>query len=210
VVIGDSFAWGHLPKTAGDATLRLWRILPRLIVEADDDGTNAKHATFLDRADQTSGKLLILNLRRLPAWNMSHAQHETQGGLFPDFQPLPMPSPDEIAERTFADDMLALFTGRGQVKIDHWLRQENLELDFLTLVTKLTDMSEWQRKAVQHVGPVNVHRYNHNTDDWFTSAQIVQMYERNPVWASIERRVYGFTLDEIPGRRARHWAAKAS
>lgn len=42
--------WAHLPKAAGDATLRLFRLFPELIISADDERTQGKHDFFRDRA----------------------------------------------------------------------------------------------------------------------------------------------------------------
>jgi hypothetical protein len=180
----------------------MWRLFPELILRADDESDHAKHATFLDRVTEVKGKLLVLNLRRLPSWNLSHAQHEAQGGVFPDYQPLPMPVAEEIAERTFADDMIAYFTNSGQIAIHHWFRQEMLTTDFLDFIAKTTSISAGQFSAIKNLGLVNVHHYDHDIHHWFTDAQVIRMYEVNPVWASIERKIYGFTLDEVVRGRA--------
>jgi hypothetical protein len=193
VVIGPLFAWAHLPKAAGDATLRLWRLFPELITDSDDNTTHAKHDSFEKRLRGATGKLLVLNMRRLPAWNLSHAQHEARSGLYPDYRALSMPTADEIAERTLADDTLAFFTGDGRYPVDRWLRQERLQQDFLRLIDSIAVVSPRQRDAVLSLGPVNAARYDHDPAHWFSRAQIARMYQRNPTWAAIERRVYGDT-----------------
>jgi hypothetical protein len=197
MVIGENFAWAHLPKAAGDATLRLWRLFPELIVEADHRRTQAKHASFTERLDRIAGKRLFLNIRRLPAWNLSHAQHEARNGVYPQYKPLPMPTADQMAERTWADQTLAFFTDAGRLTIQSWLRQEMLHDDFARLAESLTSVSRSQRHAMQRIGLVNAAAYDHDLARWFTPAHIGRMYERNPAWAEIERHAYGNTLDDI-------------
>ena len=65
MVIGERFAWGHLQKTAGNATLGMFQLFPDLIVYADPLNVEDKHASFASRADQLDGKLLLSNMRRL-------------------------------------------------------------------------------------------------------------------------------------------------
>ena len=67
VVIGDRFAWGHLEKTGGDATLELFGEVPEVVRFADPLDSHHKHCSFPDRESAVRGKLLALNIRRLPA-----------------------------------------------------------------------------------------------------------------------------------------------
>ena len=66
MVIGEGYAWAHLPKTGGDATLAMFRLFPDLVEFADPEDTNDKHAQFHSRARLIRGKLLVMNFRRLP------------------------------------------------------------------------------------------------------------------------------------------------
>ncbi len=190
MVIGERFAWAHLPKTAGSATTELFRLFPELIVSGDFEDTNDKHDPFAARADAIRGKTLAMNLRRLPAWVLSRAQHVARWGIYPDYQPIPMATPDELATSSFPDDRLSLYTDNGRFMIDHWLRAEWLSEDFLLFISEFTELTEEQRKAVRELGPVNTHEYEHQTERWFTAEQIATLYERNPVWAALERQLY--------------------
>ena len=55
MVIGERFAWAHLPKTGGSATLELFKLFPELIVFGDFEESNAKHTLFSEREDQVAG-----------------------------------------------------------------------------------------------------------------------------------------------------------
>jgi hypothetical protein len=198
MVIGETFAWGHVPKTGGDATLAMFRVFPELIVQADAPDTNDKHCPFHWREDRVRGKCLILNIRRLPAWMLSYAQHVARGGVYPDYVPLPLPAPDEIAERTVADEVLGALTDGGRIAVSTWLRTEWLRWDFLDLVAQLAEVPESRRRQIARMGMINAGQYDHDVSHWFTAQQIRRMYENNPRWAAIERQVYGALILEHP------------
>jgi hypothetical protein len=82
-------------------------------------------------------------------------------------------------------------TNRGATRIDRWLRAERLEQDVLALLGELGELDSAVRAIVTSVGAVNVGSYDHRRGAAFTPAQIAALYERNPVWAGIERSVYG-------------------
>jgi hypothetical protein len=191
MVIGERFAWAHLPKTGGSATLRLFQVFPELILFGDLDDSNEKHTLFAEREAQITGKRLALNIRRLPHWVLSRAQHVSRWGVYPDYQPIAMASPQELAESDFPDERLELYMGGGRLEIDTWLRMEHLVDDFLEFVSSLTDVTDERRATVLGVPMVNAHDYDHDLARWFTPEQVELMYERNPTWASLEQQLYG-------------------
>lgn len=190
MVIGEKFAWGHLGKTGGDAALHLFRLFPELLARADDAETNAKHALFSAHEQAIVGKLLALNLRRLPAWILSYSHHKAKRGLHPAYRPLPMMTADEMARCTAADETLAWFTGNGRFRIDRWLRTEYLRWDFLSFISEFTEVSTERRLKVLQTGAINAAHYEHEVRRWFDAEQIESMYRHNPVWAEIEREIY--------------------
>jgi hypothetical protein len=203
MVIGEKFAWAHLPKTGGDATLELFLLFPEVIVLADIEDSNAKHATFSERENEVAGKALLMNLRRLPFWVLSRAQHVARWGVHPDYEPIPMASPQQLSESAFPDDRIALYTDSGRFQIDRWLRMEHLTEDFVGFVSGLTEVSEDRRREVFQLPAVNAHEYDHDLGSWFTPEQIELMYERNPVWTAIEQELYGGLVAEDSRGRGR-------
>jgi hypothetical protein len=191
VIIGRRFAWAHLPKTGGDATYRMLTGVPGLATFADPPDSNDKHMPFFGRGTEIAGKLLVMNIRRLPAWALSAAHHQAAHGVFPDYQPQPLQTADEIVASTDPDDLLAWMTNHGATSIDRWLRAEHLEHDLLGLLDDLGELDAAARGVVTGVGRVNVGSYDRELDARFTGAQIAALYGRNPTWAAIERRVYG-------------------
>jgi hypothetical protein len=191
MVIGERFAWAHLPKTGGMATAELFKLFPELIVYVDPDDTNEKHTTFRERADQVNGKVLAMNLRRLPFWVLSRAQHVARWGIFPDYEPIPMEPPQRLAESSFPDTRIQLYTDEGRFGIDRWLRVESLSEDFLSFISDFGEVSDERRRQVDDLQPVNAHEYDHEIENWFNAEQIEMLYNRNPLWAALERKVYG-------------------
>jgi hypothetical protein len=191
MVIGETFAWAHFPKTAGMATAELFRVFPEVIVSGDFADTNDKHAPFAEREPEIRAKTLAMNLRRLPFWVLSRAQHVSRWGVYPDYEPIPMATAEELSQSSFPDERLSIYTDSGRFKIDRWLRAESLSEDFLAFISEFTDIPEERRTAVRAQGPVNTHEYDHRIDSWFTGDQISTMYERNPIWTLIEREIYG-------------------
>jgi hypothetical protein len=191
MVIGDRFAWAHLPKTAGTAAVAMFNACDDLVRFADSPEDADAHVRFRERPEQIEGKLLVLNIRRLPAWVISRACYVSRHGVHPDFEPIPLPGAEALAQSSFPDGRLALFTDGGRIDIDHWLRAESLAEDLLSFVAGLRAVTDDERERVRQVGRVNSLDYDHQVSRWFTPAQIEQLYRSNPVWASVEEQVYG-------------------
>ena len=193
MVVSHRFVWAHLPKTGGDATAEMLQRVPRLIVLADPARDNAKHLPFAWRAGSIAGKLLVANIRRLPAWAFSLARHAERFGAFPDYAPTPRP-PEAVARERAADDLLDQIIGDHVV--DVWLRQEHLVDDLVRFLRDVAELTDGEEKTIRSVGRVNEQRRilqlrRPRPEGFFTPAQIDMLYANNPRWASIERQVYG-------------------
>jgi hypothetical protein len=206
VVIGKSFAWAHMPKTGGDATLAMFELFPDLVEFADSADNDEKHAGFRARAKMIRGRLLVMNFRRLPSWVLSRAHHVSTRGMWPDYRPLPRQTPAELVESSFPDERLLLYTDDCRFHPDRWLRMETLARDFLDFVSDLRDVSDDERGRVLDVGAVNTADYDHEIAHWFSPEQLRRMYLNNPSWATVEQELYG-TLYEPPEPIAATWSA---
>jgi hypothetical protein len=194
MVIGERFAWAHLPKAAGDATHAMLTAVPGLVRLADPPDSNDKHLPFFAREAEIAGKLRVMNIRRLPAWALSAAHHRARHGVHPDYRPGRMATADEIVIQTDPDDLLRWMTDHDRLSVERWLRAESLEADLVALLDELGVLTADVRARVLAVGHVNVASYDRALDHWFTPAQTQRLYECNPVWTAIERRVYGELL----------------
>jgi hypothetical protein len=200
VVITEQFAWAHLPKAAGDAAHEMLCEIPGLVTFEDPLHSNDKHTPFFGREPEIAGKLLVMNIRRLPAWALSGAHHRATHGEYPDYRPQPVQTVEQISRLTDADDLLGWMTDRGRFEVDRWLRAEWLASDLLAFLTELGLADDEVRRRVLAVGRVNEGSYDHRLT--FTDEQLGRLYELNPTWASVERRMYGGLLLDQPGRRA--------
>lgn len=191
MVIGERFAWAHLPKTGGDATQRMLLSVSGLAYFADPPESNDKHLPFFAREREVEGKLLVMNIRRLPAWTLSAAHHRAKHGVHPEYVPLAVESAEEMTSKTDADDLLRWMTDHDRLPVARWLRAEALEQDVLALLDELGVSSPQARAAVESVGRVNVGSYDRDPGRHFSPAQIARLYSLNPAWARIERDLYG-------------------
>jgi hypothetical protein len=96
-----------------------------------------------------------------------------------------------MTSKTDADDLLRWMTDNNRLAVDRWLRAEALEQDLLALMDELGELTPAVEAAVREVGRVNTRSYDHSVERRFTPEQILRVYELNPAWAEIERRVYG-------------------
>lgn len=192
MVIGERYAWCHLQKTGGDATLQLFQLFPEIVVHADPRNTQAKHTTFADREAEVRGRLLACNLRRLPAWMLSWDQHHSMHrSIRANGRPVLMSSPQQMAEIPRGDRLLEHVTAGGRFAIDRWLRMEHLADDFTAFVSELTEVTDDDRHNIAAYPQVNTLDYDHVLEHWFTPAQVELMYASNPAWAALEERLYG-------------------
>ncbi len=205
MVIGERFAWAHLPKAGGNATLEMFKLFPEIIVHADDPTTNRKHDPFDARSAEVRGKVLVMNIRRLPGWIVSYAHQIARGGLYPDYRPLPMPSREELVESTAPDDTLSYLMGRGRYRVERWLRMEHLSTDFGRFVAELTNVSPAQRQALASFPLVNAAEYDHDVSAWLSRAEIEAVYRRNPLWAACERQAYAGWRSALSNGLASAW-----
>jgi hypothetical protein len=195
MVIGEHFAWVHVPKTAGDATWTMFHAVPGLVRSADPLDSNRKHRAFWESEDEVAGKLRVMNIRRLPAWALSAAQHKAGSGLHPDFRPLPLDSAEQMIESTDPDDMLRWMTDGERFAVERWLRAESLADDVVALLSELGELTPEAERRVRAVGRVNEQRYDHDLARWFTPEQVRRIYARNPDWAGIELELYGSLVE---------------
>lgn len=178
-------------------THALFQVFPEVIEFSDPAQTVEQHTAFQDRPDQVGDRKRILNIRRLPSWMLSFHVWKSMVGLLPDFEKAPMLSPHEIAESNVADAFLMRYMSPDQPKIDVWIRTEHMIEDFLAFIGDYVDLTSEREEEVRNLPRVNEVSYDKQVDHWFTSAHIRLMYVRNPIWAAVERAVYGGTADGV-------------
>ncbi|HET6830897.1 MAG TPA: class I SAM-dependent methyltransferase [Solirubrobacterales bacterium] len=190
MLITEQFAWAHLPKAGGDATQEMLAAAPGPVRYASAPDSNDKHDPFARHEAEVAGKLRVMNIRRLPAWILSMAHHKATSGAWPDYEPQPLPSVEEMAASTEPDDTLRFMTDGSRFPVGRWLRQERLSEDVAALLADLGAPTDSARAAIAAV-PHRANDYDHDLASMFSPEQVRRMYALNPAWAEIERRVYG-------------------
>ena len=190
MVITEKFAWTHLPKAGGDATQKMLLAVPGLVIYAAPSDSNDKHDPFGRHEQAIEGKLRVMNLRRLPSFALSLANHRKVSGAWPDFEPMPLPSAEEMAESSEPDRMLRFMTDGPRWPVQRWLRTERLADDLAGLLDELGLLSRKARRGIRSVPKISK-RYDHRIERAFSDEHLRRIYERNPEWAKVEAAVYG-------------------
>jgi hypothetical protein len=170
----------------------IFALFPEIIEFSDPIQSPEKHARFGDRPDLVAGRQTVLNIRRLPAWQLSRAVHRSRYGGPPTFVPQPMESRETMITSGSADQVLSNYVEGGQAWPDRWIRVEHLFDDVLALLEEQTDVTPAKREQVLALAPQNVgQNYERDLGAWFTDEMIDRIYEHNPLWQRAEDLAYG-------------------
>jgi hypothetical protein len=189
MVIGETFAYGHIPKTGGDAVHAWLSQLGGLQVDPVSEAR--KHHYFWERGIRRD--LYVLSIRRLPFWALSYLHELTlhpasarQYGIPPDDALRP-----EHAFRLRPDEYLFQHQAGGR-KIGVWLRMEHLFDDVLQFIGQhVRPLTPALRERLGRAPTKGQRTYNHDVNAFFSADQIAALYARFPAWSAIERMVYG-------------------
>jgi hypothetical protein len=199
MVIGETFAYGHIPKTGGDAVHAWLALIDGLKVDPISEAR--KHHFFEERG--IVKPLYVLSIRRLPFWTLSylhelaiHPNSARYYGLTPGDTVHP-----ECAFALRPDDYLRRHMVGGR-EIGVWLRMEHLFDDVLGFIGRhVRPMTPQLRLKLEAVPTKGKRNYNHDIDNFFTPAQITGLYARFPLWAAVETKVYGGIFGDSSAER---------
>ncbi|WP_299557844.1 hypothetical protein [uncultured Sulfitobacter sp.] len=207
MVISDDWIWLHFPKAGGTTTEQILKTTfkdrPDVQFDNLDDKTNPIwHQSLSERRQHNqkivrTNKLVFANIRRLPAWLLSRIHFEIQRHGKPSeiareqiiqgrFKVITSAKSDGMQARIVsADTVMSKFSK----DVSRWIRVERLHKD-------LQDAFGIQESEALFRGRSNETKlgYVKNPRFWFTKNEIRLIYACNPVWAGIEREVYGDTL----------------
>ena len=189
MVIGERFAYGHIPKTGGDA-VHSW--LAQIDgVQVDPLSEARKHQFFWER--DIHKDVYVLSFRRLPFWALSYLH---QLAFHPDAaRHYGIPPDDTVRpEHAFAltpDEYLRQHQRDGR-EIDVWLRMEHLFDDVIRFITgDIQPVTAELHHRLLAVRTKDRQHYYHEVSDFFSTVQIAALYARNPMWSAVEKNVYG-------------------
>ena len=200
MVIGEKFAYGHIPKTGGDAVHAWLALVDGLHVDSLDEAR--KHQFFWERDIRKD--LYVLSIRRLPFWALSYlhelAFHPTAARHY-DLPPGDTVRPEHAFALT-PDEYLQQHQRGGRV-IGEWLRMEHLFDDTVRFIEDyIQPVTPELYRRLSAVTTKGQRGYNHDIHRFFKPRQIARLYARNPVWAAVEEGVYGDLYEQMRSRRA--------
>jgi len=211
MVVSDRFLWLHIPKTAGDATVRMFEELNHPWRLIDPHGDVRKHGTLADaheRVQGSQGLAVIANLRRLPEMALSYFHHMQRhhpterfanarcfGEMtFRDYLHYVIEHPQTQSYDWHLDHFL------GARDADHWLLVSDLAESFVRVIGRYVPIPERTAERIREVR-ANVGGYERADDlsRWYDCHEMIALYGNSPRWSQFERREYGDLLYEALG-----------
>lgn len=184
MVIGRDFVWAHLGKTGGNSCYKMFELVNDGSLIIDDIDDPAKHRGF-EQEIRAEGKARIMNFRRLGPWLISHNTHmAVWEGL---------PNPEYYIKEGLAWWKTGAITADETINryqyldVKHWLRTEYLGEDFISVVGLYLKIGRRQKAAIRSI---HENRGYAKMLDKYDADICKSVYERNPVWAAIERKLY--------------------
>jgi hypothetical protein len=200
VIIGKNFIWLHFPKCAGT---ELESVLHRnfssnhdLHFDPIEQGNVIWHHTIDQRRQydptfDVGGRDVICNIRRLPAWLLSRVHFEiarTPGLKMTREMLLEGKFFEHTGQVNRADSYMMLYS---RFPITHWIRTEFLRDDVEKVFSRYLSFNGLALDAEFRHTNANKIGYIKDPGFYFTKRELAALYEANPLWADVERRVYG-------------------
>lgn len=207
MIVSPDWIWLHLPKCAGTTTdailFAAFEDAPGVTFDAMDPTQGVIwHQTIAARAARrpgfgADGRRVLANIRRLPHWLLSRVFFEVQRrgeaalprradllrGVF--LQPARGPR-GPVMKPVSADAMLRPYAA----EVTEWLRCEHLRADLSRAFGLPPDHPALAARDENETATA----YPRDLGFWFTPSELQALYARNPLWAGIERQVYGGLL----------------
>ncbi|MGD9544410.1 MAG: hypothetical protein AB7F41_12075 [Methylocystis sp.] len=202
MIIGERFVWLHFPKCAGTEVEGVLRSHfadnSKLLFDSIDNKSSHWHDSITDRQKrdpsfQLEGREVLCCFRRLPYWLLSRIYFEKAR------------SPDLVVTREMflkgeffesskhkgkADQYAKKYTN---TPVARWIRTENLVDDFKSVFSQFIDIgniadTEFVNRNSRRIA------YIPDISFYFTTTDLRGLYDSNPVWAEIEKNIYGDIL----------------
>ena len=195
MIYSRTFAFGHIPKTGGDA-IHLWlRALRDRDLTIDSIDGPWKHDHFAMRPETQGQRFYVSTIARLPAWLLSLLwEDSTHANVVADWgfaSAEEMRRPDAAFRHCYGDWHLSRM--RQGVEITHWLRSGATLFD--DMVATIGDVHRpLEPDEIETMRAARVKRprpYDHDVRTFWTRQEMETLYRMNPQWAAIEALVFG-------------------
>ncbi len=207
MITGNDFVWLHFPKCAGTAVEAALRTLladrQDVVFDALDYSKVIWHHSIdkrvaYDPKFRLGQRRIICCFRRLPTWLLSRVHFEAARP--PDYR---TPTRKMLVKGRFYEQDGIISSAEeyavkySEPKVHTWIRAEHLANDLsaafgLDLAAVQQAVRARNGTDIPYIKPITF---------WFTDEELRSLYEANPTWARIERKVYGSLL--LSGKAAR-------
>ena len=146
MIYNDNFIWVHLGKTGGDSTRKLFNIVNKGDLKIIPEEDPNKHTSVYEILKLTKARTVLLNVRPLDEWALSHVNHQKRyydvdsndvitGGKI-RFKTGIVMTPDEQLKKFYIDE----FEGE---KIDYFfIKTNDLVNTFIDNVSKVYNLTD--------------------------------------------------------------------
>ena len=198
MIVGKDFIWLHFPKCGGVSTELALRTLLKgrrdVAFDSIDHRSGIWHDTIPKRQERNetfdpAGKRIFCGIRRLPHWILSLTHFEIARGERATTREMLLQGRVFNSQSSLhADELLA---GFSLPEVNIWIRTEYLAADLATAFALPLDRVQSSLK-MENAGTMD---YVRELSFWFTSRELAGLYDANPLWADLERRVYGSLIE---------------
>lgn len=194
MIVGETFVWLHLGKTGGKTM--------RSAIELIEDETLEKiyrmpdHHFSVEEYEKKyqkviSDKKIIIGFRRMPSWMQSYniQSHKAYSAEFSSLAKDGLMISRSGVTFKPDDEIKRYFKTKKSLNDAEFIRIENIFEDFSSVFSnnlfckeKLLDVCKIKKGSREYEKEV------------FSHEDLVRMYENNPIWRDLERRLYGSAL----------------
>lgn len=207
MIISDKFIWMHVGKAAGTTTRAMFYILKGTVdsnINMNEKGylphdNIYKRTTFYENEFKYSSDYLnsldkILNIRRLPSYILSRSGHaERSHQTSPDKKHMLRGFTEGYSNINHHADAVLNYYIEG-AKPKYWLRTEYINEDFITCMKNYYSLDD---RIIQRLSAEYKNKntsYNKDVFQFFTKAELKEIYSKCPLWAYYEQKLYGSLL----------------
>jgi len=190
MIIGEKFVIAHIPRTGGDALKSYYRSLelPGSIYGDDDPEKHGIPSDYI-----LENRDLILTIRRLPEREISFYEFHNSRDESPIAENRERPG-EFLAERGEGESWIGPFTDYGRRVVSHLIRSEFLFDDLVEVMRLYHDIDPEAIRLGRFARTKPRGEYDREISRRFTKAELRRLYERSPIWSSLESRAYGDIL----------------
>ena len=193
MVISPHFVLPHIGKTGGDAIKQIIGSLGIMDISTSKVSEKNKHRKVFPDKHQD----LVLSFRRLPGRVLSlYYHHKLRATAFPNMKMLKKDAAEFILKHDVSETDLIRYLNKGTLRPKYCVRSENLRSDLAVTLSKYYSLTDVQRAKIVSQETKEMNEYDHGVFSHFTQKQLVQLYEKSPVWAEIESQFYGNLLTD--------------